>query len=86
MSKHISIWFSECHWVTFKKHVEFFSYKNNNYYNSYVYFTKALKKSVYLVDMITRNRIIWNKKTKKIPLVDDFVLCLNEEFKKILNF
>ena len=47
---------------------------------------RLMKKTVYLVDMITRDRIIWNQKTKKISLVEDFDLCLNEVCFKKLNF
>ena len=43
---------------------------------------RLFKKSAHLVDMITRGRIIGKQKTKNISLVDDFVLCLNEGFKK----
>ena len=58
MNEIIDLKFFACHQVKFKKHVEIFLYKNNNNYNSYVYFMKALKKSVYLVEMTSRNRII----------------------------
>ena len=40
---------------------------------------RLFEKSAYLVD-ITRDRIFWYQKTKKISLLDDF------KWNKILNF
>ena len=75
-----------CHKVTFLKNLEIFSLKIIIIIIVIYILRRIFKKSVYLVDMITRDKIIWKQRTKKISSVDDFVLCLNEGFLKKLSF